>query len=82
MLPHFVLLAGQEAQIRARLTGAKQYKAGIAVLGIVTGGVGLVDLAAIQQAGGAGQASSLMAEGGQLDASSHRGIPNVLIGMD
>ena len=31
MLPHFVLLVDQEAQIRARLTGAKQYKAGVAV---------------------------------------------------
>lgn len=82
MFSHFLLLVSQDAESRTRFPSAEQYETGVSILGIVTGRVGLVDLAAIEQTSGAGEASSLMAEGGQLDARGQGGIPNVLVGAD
>jgi hypothetical protein len=82
VLPHLFLLVGQNAETRKWLAGAKQYETGISILRVIAGGIGLIDVAAVQQASGAGEASSLMAEGGQLDPRGRGSIPDVLIGAN
>jgi len=68
MLPHLLLLVGQNAEIRTWFAGAEEHEPGISIRRIVAGGVLLVDFAAIQQPSRTSEASSLMAESGQPDA--------------
>jgi len=82
MLPHLVLLAGEDAERRTRLARAQQDKAGFAILREVAGGVGLIHLTAVDQPASAGEAASLMAQRWKMDAGSLGGIPYVLVVTD
>src|SRR2546426_12174402 len=77
---HLLLLVGQDAQRGAGFAGTKQYEAGLPILRIITGRIGLIDLAPVQQASGTGKTSSLLAESGQLETGGEGGVPDVLVG--
>ena len=79
MLPHLLLLMGQNAEIRTRFTCAEQYKTGVSIRRIVTSGIRLIDFAAIQQPSRTSEASSLMTESRQRDARGQGGVPDMLV---
>jgi len=47
MLPHFILLVGENPQRGTRLAGAQQHKARLSILGKVADRIRLIDLAAV-----------------------------------
>ena len=70
---------GSDPESGAGPGGAEQDETSLAVVGIVLFGVGLIYLAIIVQASRAGQAVSLMTEGGQDYARLESGIPDVIV---
>jgi hypothetical protein len=82
MFSHLLLLVCQDTQRGAWFARTQQYETSFKILGIVTGGVGLINLATVQQTSCARETTTLVAEGWQFDTSRQGSIPDVLAGAD
>ena len=79
VLPHLVLLVGQDAQVGPRLARAQQYESGLPILGKVADGIRLIHLSTLEQSSSASQAAPLVAECRHCDSGFQGSIPDVLV---
>ena len=79
VLPHLLLLIGENPQIRARFPGTQQDESRLTILRKIADGICLIHFAALDQSARASETTSLMAERRQRDSGSQCRIPNMLV---
>lgn len=82
VLAHLVFLMRADAGVAAGLRAAKQHEAGGGVFGKIRRSGRMVEHSSPDQAAGASETPALVANRGELDSGSLRGVPYVLIAED
>ena len=79
VLPHLLLLIGENPQTRARPSCTQQHEPRLPILGKIADGICLIHFSTFKQSSRTGETASLVAECRQTDSRFQRRIPDVLI---
>jgi hypothetical protein len=82
VLPHLILLVSLDSRFRTRLCRAEQHKSRGQIFWAVGFRSALIELPFSDQASGASEASSVMANRGEIDSVPRRRIPDKFLPAD